>query len=982
MSYMSRFIGADSLPKNLSDYDVGIYFALPKETVEAIKVRSALDRHPGSENRTLALAAQVAFLRATGRSMDNVALMPRALLQMLGRTFGLSVPSIASLKSIYRRRPTAIAHQQWAREHLELAVYDDRSELELEQILRSMAGGAIGVDDLISAAVQWLYDRKTVIPGDRRVRDLARKVFADLEEKAYETVRKNVPAAQRKKALTVLFQKHEDHPTVLQWLRTPPRRNSPSTLETSYEKVAFLKGLKVHDWKLEGISPVRQKVYSQALVNRAPSASRLISDRLQTVEAVCFLKVTLEEMTDSAMFQTDRRASKLERDASDETQAKQAARSGDFRLCLVSILDVARNEALTAETRIASIVDLAESVGNLEPVNKAGLIREALVREPSRVRNLLKVTECIDFQGRKKEPVLRHLKMLRRYYQQDVSELPIGVKVRCGKVWEDLIQGEDRRLAFKALEAATVQGLRRGLRRGSVWVDHSRTFREREQMLIPRDEWQRDRSRHLATLGLPADPEAFLGPFLKLIEVHLGAVLQAYKDGVFTIDEAGDVHLTKDDPLPEEVQTDRLRDQIFDRIGSVQLPDLIVEVDSLTHFSEVLLGRRARDEHELVALYAALFAHGTDVDPKRIAAMIPQLDPGHVSGAMRALESPGRLTAAIDRVVQFQRSHPITQLWGKGDLASSDMMSLEASANLVSARIDPRRRTYSIGLYTHVLDSHGVFYQQPVVLNKRQHGPAIAGVVHFNDQQPGDHRLKRLAVDTHGYTFVGMTVSHGLRFDLCPRVRDLSERKLYVPSDMEVPPELEPIIAKTVSLRSVRRQWDEMLRLLASIASGRVQASVILDRFGTAAKGDPLYRAMDQLGKLLRTNFLCDYLSNAAFRGEIRRVLNRGESVHALQRIVYSGKIAHSRGRRGDEMAAISGSHTLLTNLVIAFHTHRMQGVLDAMRKSGEPAEDRYVARIAPAHSSNINFGGLIRFRIERFRELLLRPARWSKTRS
>lgn len=976
---MSRFIGADALPKNLSDHDVATYFVLPKEMIEAIKQRGALDRHAGAEHRLLALAAQVAFLRATGRSMDNVALMPRTLLQHLGRTFGLTVPSIASLKSIYKRRPTAIAHQQWAREHLELLAYDDRAELQLEQILRSLAGGAIAVDDLFSAAVQWLYDRKTLIPGDRRVRDLARKVFADLEEKAYETVRKNVPAAQRKKALAALYAKHEDYATNLQWLRIPPRKSSPSTLQDSYDKVAFLKDLKVHDWKLDGISSVRQKVYQQALVDRPPSASRLVSDVQQMVEVVCFLKVTLEEMTDSAMFQTDRRVAKLERDAGAETQAKQAVRAGDFRTCLVNILDVAKNEAIPAEQRIASIVELAQSVGSLEPVNHAGLIREELMREPKRVHNLLKMTDCIEFQGRKKEPALRQLKLLRGLYAKGVNELPVGVKVRPGKLWDEFIQGDDRRLAFKALEAATMQALRKGLRRGSVWVDHSRTFREREQMLIPKQEWQRDRARHIATLGLPADPEAFLGPFLKLLDVHLGAVLQAYRDKVFTIDQAGDIHLKDDPPLPEEVETERLRAVIFDRIGSIQLPDLIVEVDALTHFSEVLLGRRARDEHELVAVYAAVLSHGSDTDAKSIAAMIPQLDPGHVSAAMRALESPGRLTAAIDRVVQFQRSHPITQLWGKGDLASSDMMSLETSANLVNARIDPRRRTYSIGLYTHVLDSHSVFYQQPVVLNKRQHGPAITGVVHFNEHQDGDHRLKRLAVDTHGYTFVGMSVSHGLRFDLCPRVRDLSERKLYVPRGMEVPAELEPIVVKTVSLRSVRRQWDEMLRVLASIASGRVQASVILDRFGTAAKGDPLYRAMDQLGKLLRTNFLCDYLSSAAFRGEIRRVLNRGESVHALQRIVFSGKVSHARGRRADEMAAISGSHALLTNLVIAFHTHRMQGVLDELRKSGQPADDRHVARIAPAHSSNINFGGLIQFRIDRYRDMLLRPARWAK---
>ncbi|MET3215858.1 UNVERIFIED_ORG: hypothetical protein ABIC48_003627 [Burkholderia territorii] len=100
----------------------------------------------------------------------------------------------------------------------------------------------------------------------------------------------------------------------------------------------------------------------------------------------------------------------------------------------------------------------------------------------------------------------------------------------------------------------------------------------------------------------------------------------------------------------------------------------------------------------------------------------------------------------------------------------------------------------------------------------------------------------------------------------------------------------------------------------------------------SAAQGDPVYRAADQLGKLLRTLFLCDYFSNAAFRRELHTLLNRGESVHQLQRAIYTGRVAPERGRRRDEMVAISGSLTLLTNLVIAWNTQRMQATVNDWR--------------------------------------------------
>src|SRR3546814_10442210 len=57
----------------------------------------------------------------------------------------------------------------------------------------------------------------------------------------------------------------------------------------------------------------------------------------------------------------------------------------------------------------------------------------------------------------------------------------------------------------------------------------------------------------------------------------------------------------------------------------------------------------------------------------------------------------------------------------------SDWSSDVCSSDL--ARQDPRRNTSSIGIYPHVRDRWGIFYAQPFVLNERQAGVAIEGVV-------------------------------------------------------------------------------------------------------------------------------------------------------------------------------------------------------------------------------------------------------------
>ena len=123
-----------------------------------------------------------------------------------------------------------------------------------------------------------------------------------------------------------------------------------------------------------------------------------------------------------------------------------------------------------------------------------------------------------------------------------------------------------------------------------------------------------------------------------------------------------------------------------------------------------------------------------------------------------------------------------------------------------------------------------------------------------------------------------MALSRLLGFDLCPRLRELRQRHLFVPRGTKVPEEIAAVCDASVDAALIDAHWDSLVHLAASVMSGHASAVTALARFGSAARGDPIYEAGVQLGKLLRTAFLADYFVNAAFRRELRRVLNRGEA--------------------------------------------------------------------------------------------------------
>jgi TnpA family transposase len=59
-----------------------------------------------------------------------------------------------------------------------------------------------------------------------------------------------------------------------------------------------------------------------------------------------------------------------------------------------------------------------------------------------------------------------------------------------------------------------------------------------------------------------------------------------------------------------------------------------------------------------------------------------------------------------------------------------------------------------------------------------------------------------------------------LGFDLCPRLQELSERKLFLPPGFDVREGIERATAKRLSRKAIREGWDDLMRVVASIRIG------------------------------------------------------------------------------------------------------------------------------------------------------------------
>jgi hypothetical protein len=94
-------------------------------------------------------------------------------------------------------------------------------------------------------------------------------------------------------------------------------------------------------------------------------------------------------------------------------------------------------------------------------------------------------------------------------------------------------------------------------------------------------------------------------------------------------------------------------------------------------------------------------------------------------------------------------------------------------------------------------------------------------------------RIEEHYTGTAGFTDYVFALCHLLGFRFAPRIRDLADKRLYVPGKPGQWPALSSMIGGSINTKITGQQLNEVLRLAASIQQGTVTASLILRKLGS-----------------------------------------------------------------------------------------------------------------------------------------------------
>jgi TnpA family transposase len=76
---------------------------------------------------------------------------------------------------------------------------------------------------------------------------------------------------------------------------------------------------------------------------------------------------------------------------------------------------------------------------------------------------------------------------------------------------------------------------------------------------------------------------------------------------------------------------------------------------------------------------------------------------------------------------------------------------------------------------------------------------------------------------------------------------------------------LEPVLTRAIDWILIRQQYDQMVKYATALRLGIAETESILRRFTRSDLQQPTYKALAELGKAMKTIFLCRYLHSLIY---------------------------------------------------------------------------------------------------------------------
>ncbi len=183
----------------------------------------------------------------------------------------------------------------------------------------------------------------------------------------------------------------------------------------------------------------------------------------------------------------------------------------------------------------------------------------------------------------------------------------------------------------------------------------------------------------------------------------------------------------------------------------------------------------------------------------------------------------------------------------------------------------------------------------------------------------GGQRPQMIVTDTASYSDIVFGLLTLAGFTYAPQLADLPDQKLW---RIDTKADYGPFATAArgrIDLDRVRRNWEDILRVTASIHTGAVRAHDVIRMLSRDGHPTPLGEAIAHYGRIHKTLHVLRMVDDTGYRRDIKAQANLQEGRHALARRIFHGQRGELRQRYYEGMEEQLGALGLVLNAIVLF---------------------------------------------------------------
>lgn len=524
--------------------------------------------------------------------------------------------------------------------------------------------------------------------------------------------------------------------------------------------------------------------------------------------------------------------------------------------------------------------------------------------------------------------------------------------------WQKLVsfeQEKETKIVRRHLEVCVFYYLMTELRSGDICVIGSESYADYREQLLKESEYSPLIDEYCADLGFANNSADFIKQLQSLLTETAAAVDAGYPDNrQLVIDDSGEPILKKYSRRDLSPSGAALLEAVEQRFPERNLIDMLRNVDYWTNFTRhfgPMSGNDPKIERATERYLLTSFTYGCNLGPtqtaKHMRGMVTAKELSFVNRRHVAID---KLNAALVDIINRYNVLKLPSVWGDGTTAAADGTKYELYEENLLSEYHIRYGGYGGIAYHHVSDTYVALFSHFISCGTWEAVYIIAGLLNnLSDIQPDT-----IHADTQGQSTPVFALSHMLGIKLMPRIRNWKDVNFYRPDKNIVYNHIDCLFSETIDWDKIETHWQDILQVVLSIKMGKVSSAVLLRKLGNYSRKNRLYQAFQELGRVIRTVFLLQYISDLKLRQQITAVTNIVESYNGFSKWFFFGGFGVIANNDPVEQEKIIKYNDLIANAVIFHNVVDLTDILRDLQKSGFLITREDVAALSPYMTNHI----------------------------